>query len=83
MIKLTALIFGVSTILEKQMDLFNNNVGHTIGANASFFVPDSSLANSVYQNLLNGSLVYLSPLGPITPPNFGINNSTQITPTNQ
>lgn len=69
-------------ILEVQMDLHNNNVGHTIGDDASIFVSDQDLSSSVYQSLLNGLLVYLSPLDAVIPPNFGINSSTQITPTN-
>jgi hypothetical protein len=69
--------------LEVQMDLHNNNVGHTIGDDASIFVSDQDLSSSVYQSLLNGLLVYLSPLDAVLlPPNFGINSSTQIIPTN-
>ncbi|SHE63271.1 hypothetical protein SAMN05444278_103218 [Psychroflexus salarius] len=70
-------------ILEVQMDLHNNDIGHLIGDNASFFVSDQDLSDSVYTELLNGNLRYLSPLGPVIPPNFGINPSTQLTPTNQ
>ena len=69
-------------ILEVQMDLHNNNVGHTIGDDASIFISDQDLSSSVYQSLLNGLLVYLSPLDAVLPPNFGINSSTQIIPTN-
>lgn len=65
------------------MDLHNNDVGHTIGDDASLFVSDQDLSDLVYQALLNGDLVYLSPLGPIVPPNFGINSSTQLIPTDQ
>ncbi|WP_299126849.1 hypothetical protein [uncultured Winogradskyella sp.] len=70
-------------ILEVQMDLHNNDIGHTIGEDASFFVSDQDLSNSVYSQLLAGNLFYLSPLDLVTPPNFGINASTQLTPTNQ
>lgn len=70
-------------ILEEQMDLFNNDKGLTIGFYASALVSGQELSNSVYQSLLNGLLVYLSPLSAVIPPNYGINNSTQITPTNQ
>ncbi len=70
-------------ILEVQMDLHNNDIGHTIGDDASFFVSDQELSNSVYSELLSGNLFYLSPLDPVVPPNFGINSSTQLTPTNQ
>ncbi|PHS10306.1 MAG: hypothetical protein COA88_02355 [Kordia sp.] len=69
-------------IKEEQMDLFNNNVGLNIGSNASIFVADSVMSDTVYQDLLNGLLVYLSPLGPVVPPNFGITTATQLTPTN-
>ncbi len=69
--------------LERQMDLHNNDQGHTIGDDASFFVSDQELSDSVYQVLLDGLLFYLSPLGPVVPPNFGINGSTQLTPTDQ
>lgn len=65
------------------MDLHNNDIGHGIGEDGGFFISDQDLSNAVYQALLNGVLLYLSPLGPIVPPNFGINTSTQLTPTNQ
>lgn len=70
-------------ILEKQMDLYNNNIGHNIGSNASALISDQELSNLVYQSLIWGSLRYLSPLGVMIPPNFGITSSTQLIPTNQ
>ncbi|MDH7913984.1 hypothetical protein [Winogradskyella sp. SYSU M77433] len=83
-------------VLEKQMDLHNNDVGHIIGDNASFFVSDQDLSNAVYQAVLDGELVYLFPIN-YADPNFwddlstteindgnhGISNSTQIIPTDQ
>ncbi len=64
--------------LEKQMDLFNNNVGHeSISGNGSLSL--SQLANLIYQKLLNGDLRYLSPLGP----NGQLLSNSQIIPTNQ
>lgn len=87
---------SLNLILEKQMDLFNNNVGHIIGDNASFFISDGELSNLVYQKILNGSLNYLFPIN-YNDPNFwdkpqtttpndgdhGITNLTQLIPTNQ
>ena len=73
----------VNLVLEVQMDLHNNDVGHTIGDDAGFFVSDQELSNSVYLELLAGNLFYLSPLDSVVPPNFGINSNTQLTPTNQ
>ena len=71
-------------ILEKEMDLYNNNVGHNIGSNSSIFVSDQELSDTVYQALLFGSLKYLSPLTPpIAPPNFGITSATLLIRTNQ
>lgn len=69
--------------LEVQMDLHNNNIGHIIGKNASLFVSDQELSNSVFSLMLEGSLLNLSPLDTVVPPNFGINASTQLTPSNQ
>ncbi len=67
-------------ILEEQMDLFNNNIGHeSISGNGSLSL--SQLANLIYQKLLNGDLRYLSNLlgggssGRAT-------NLSQLTPTN-
>ena len=67
---------------EKQMDLFNNNIGHqSINSNGSLSA--NQFVNLIYQKLLNGDLRYLSPLGPVIPPLYGITNLTQLTPTNQ
>ena len=83
-------------VLEKQMDLYNNSVGHNIGNNASSFISDQELSNLVYQSLIWGSLKYLFPIN-YSDPNFwdnpttiepndgdhGITSSTQLIPTNQ
>ncbi len=81
--------------LEKQMDLFNNDIGHqSISGNGSLSL--SQLADLIYQKLLNGDLRYLSPID-YNDPNFwdnpntleaddgnhGITSSTQLIPTNQ
>ena len=61
---------------EKDMDLFNNNVGHQIGdVFFPIFTSDASLANEAWDKLVNGYLMYLKPVEP-TPilPNNGINN---------
>ncbi|MER3374110.1 MAG: hypothetical protein RIM83_05685 [Allomuricauda sp.] len=70
---------------EKQMDLFNNNVGHhSISGNS--MKSENELANIIYQKLLNGDLRYLSPIN-INDPNFpythGISNLTKLIPTDQ
>ncbi|MBN4084808.1 hypothetical protein JYT89_00535 [Flavobacteriaceae bacterium AH-315-B10] len=69
-------------VLEEQMDLFNNNIGHqSISGNGSLSL--SQLADLIYQRLLNGDLRYLSPLDTVVPPFYGINSLTQLIPTNQ
>jgi hypothetical protein len=72
----------IHLIKEKEMDLFNNNVGHQsiIGY---INMSNDELGNLIYQKLLNGELRYLSPLDAVVPPFFGINSLTQLTPTNQ
>lgn len=69
-------------ILEKQMDLFNNSIGHDAQINYPNH-SDSQLVNDIYQELLDGNLRYLSPLDPVVYPNFGINSQTRLIPTNQ
>ena len=68
--------------LERQMDLFNNNVGHLIGQ-PLWFESNAYVSEIVMNRLNNGELLYLSPLEAVVPPNFGINANTQLTPTNQ
>ncbi len=85
--------------LEKQMDLWNNSVGHNLG-NVMFplLTSDSDLSQAVMQKLLNGELKYLSPLDWTASPDFdgngdgvqdcsvcrnGIISSTSLRPTNQ
>jgi hypothetical protein len=84
---------------EKDMDLWNNAIGHIVG-NVMFpiFTSNSSLSSDVLTKLTNGELRYLKPvLSPSQDPNFwgangvnnsltathGITNSTQLIPTNQ
>jgi hypothetical protein len=69
-------------ILEKQMDLFNNSIGHDVQINYPNH-SDSQLIEDIYQELLDGNLRYLSPLDPVVYPNFGINSQTQLIPTDQ
>jgi hypothetical protein len=84
-------------IKEVQMDIHNNAIGVNIGVNASIFVSDLDLSNTVYQSLLNGLLYYLNPLDWISSPPYdangddiqdcsnclnGIIPSTTLTPTN-
>lgn len=67
------------------MDLFNNNVG----INAYEFYTGMQTNNEIRDGLyfmLNqqGQMRYLSPLTPpLTAPNYGITNATQLIPTNQ
>ena len=65
-------------ILEKEMDLFNNEVGLDIGDDASIFVSDQELSDQVWDALTDGELRFLDPLGPIVPPNFGIISTTVL-----
>ncbi|MCG8787679.1 DUF6973 domain-containing protein [Tenacibaculum finnmarkense] len=71
-------------IKEKEMDLFNNNVGHNSISNNSNKT-NIYLANLIYTKLLNGDLRYLSPIN-FSDPNFnttqGISILTELIPTN-
>ena len=49
--------------LEKQMDLFNNEVGIQYCGNC-FTTSNQSIADALFMKLLNGELKYLSPLDP-------------------
>ena len=69
-------------ILEEQMDIFNNTVGQKV----EIEIPNSSqekVANWVNSKLVEGKLRYLSPLGRVEPPNYGINSQTKLIPTNE
>ena len=65
-------------ILEKQMDLWNNQVGQQIGNNALFpiFTSDENIANQVLNKLYGGELRYLSPIW-FKDPNFWGNNGSR------
>lgn len=87
--------------IEKTMDLFNNNVGIILAQSYVFpiFNSNQSVANEIYQKLLNGELKYLTPLdfniskGYDVNPHDGIQDcstclngiysNTQLKPTNQ
>ena len=87
----------ISLTLEKDMDLFNNNIGHqTAINNLEFSLED--LSNEIFNDLNTGELRYLSPLNFISSPRFdndgdgvqdcsncrnGIISITQLIPTNQ
>lgn len=61
---------------EKDMDLWNNNIGHMVG-NVMFpiFTSNSSLSSDVLTKLTNGELRYLKPVEPTPPPGSnGLNN---------
>lgn len=50
-------------LLEKQMDLWNNSIGHSLGdVMFPLLTSDSDLSLAVMQKLLNGELKYLAPL---------------------
>ena len=84
---------------EKDMDLWNNAIGHLIGdVLFPIFTTNSSLADDVYDKLINGELRYIHPLNFTSSPSYDANNdgvqdcptclngilSTSIlTPTNQ
>lgn len=69
-----------SLILEKVMDLFNNQVGREKAKNpAIYFNAYGTLVVRIFDVVKNGNLKYLTPLN-----NDGtINSSTQLIPTNQ
>jgi hypothetical protein len=50
---------------EKQMDLFNNSIGHVVG-NVTFpiFTSNNTLSNDVWDKLVSGELRYLKPILP-------------------
>ncbi|HMV07607.1 MAG TPA: hypothetical protein PKL56_13955 [Cyclobacteriaceae bacterium] len=85
--------------LERQMDLYNNAIGHIIG-DVMFpaFTSDKSLAEEAMTRVTNGGLRYLSPLDHVASKRYdsnrdgiqdcptcrnGITSATQLTPTNQ
>ncbi len=72
-------------IKEKEMDLFNNNVGQqSLLGNSNLSL--TQLADLIYQKILNGNLRYLKPID-YNDPNFiythGITINTLLIPTNQ
>ncbi|HEA20070.1 MAG TPA: hypothetical protein ENH87_04055 [Pricia antarctica] len=70
---------------EKEMDLFNNNVGHSF-ATGFPNISNPNLANEVYKKITDGSLRYLSPINS-SDSNFrtthGITTTTKLIPTNR
>jgi len=76
-------------IKEKQMDLWNNNIGHQVGdVMFPIFTSNSSLSDDVFIKLQNGELRYLKPVLPPPPalgndPNFygtgGVSNPLTAT----
>lgn len=70
---------------EKEMDFFNNAVGHSIGSGKNWLYPDSDLLTTVMDKMRNGELVFLDPIW-TNDPNFltthGITTATILTPTN-
>ena len=78
---------------EKEMDVFNNDVGINYCWNC-FFTSDQDIADAIRDKLLNGELRYLSPLNHSDPywnigpdgtrktATNGITTSTVLTPTN-
>ena len=77
----------VSTALrkEKEMDLFNNNIGHSF-ATGFPGISNAGLSNEVYKKVTDGSLRYLSPINK-SDPNYrithGITTNTKLVPTNK
>ncbi len=85
--------------LEKDMDLFNNAIGHAVGdVMFPIFVSDNSLSEDVMEKIIDGSLRYLSPLDKIASRPYDLNqdgiqdcltclngiiSTTSLTPTNQ
>jgi hypothetical protein len=75
---------------EKEMDLFNNNVGFAVG---SVFISNATASDEVWAKLLAGELRYLSPINFSDPyydffaggatGTHGINPLTNLIPTNQ
>ncbi|PZR21233.1 MAG: hypothetical protein DI539_08645 [Flavobacterium psychrophilum] len=74
-------------IKEKQMDLHNNEVGMDfIEFDHPNMTNTTEINNGIYQLLINGELVYLSPINyndPAFSLNHGITTSTTIKPTDQ
>jgi hypothetical protein len=60
---------------EKEMDLWNNEVGLNIGdVMFPVFISDESLADDVMEKILDGSLKYLSPLDFTASPRYDANH---------
>jgi hypothetical protein len=59
-------------ILEKQMDLFNNDVGISY-ASWLFFASDESVANAIKEKLDNGELRYIKPLDNVLSKPYDLN----------
>lgn len=73
--------------LERQMDLYNNDVGIAIGY-LHYFSSEHHTAEIVHAAVLNGEMKYLSPLDIVASPNYpiglnGIISTTQLIPTSQ
>jgi len=68
--------------LEVDMDLFNNERGILIGLDNATLT-ESELSIRIHNYLLEGNLVYLSPLDQVVFPNYGINALTFLTPTDE
>lgn len=60
-------------IKEKQMDLYNNDIGLDIGFYASALDSDTYLSDSVFTELTNGNLLYLFPIDFISSPRYDLN----------
>jgi len=59
-------------ILEKEMDLFNNEIGITLGS-SNLLTSNSVMSDIVMQKLINGELKYLNPLDFTLSPYFDMN----------
>jgi hypothetical protein len=64
--------------LEKQMDLFNNSIGHDASISYTNHT-DTELIEDYYQEVLNGDLKYLNPIN-YNDPNFWDDPNTTFVP---
>ncbi len=64
----------IQLMKEKQMDLWNNAIGHLVGdVMFPIFISNTSIADDIMQKLQNGELIYLSPLNFVQSPLYDIN----------
>jgi len=60
--------------LEKEMDLFNNNVGISYCISCSWLTSNNSISSAIMTKLNNGELKYIKPLNFVSSPKYDAND---------